>query len=673
MAKKQYYCNPINVNYRYQFNRDPRSGGQLQICREAADPSMILFRGRYYIFASMQLSVWVSDDLVSWETHPLPEELPLYDYAPDVRVVGDYVYFCASSNEHNCDFWRTKDILNGPYEKVEGSFPFWDPNLFADDDGRLYFYWGCSNAAPIYGVELDPETMKPLEERRELIFGDPYTKGYERIGYDNTIFPASEEEIEGKYQAFLKTQAPRMAAMQQGESGPDAAEKFAQLQEKFRPQIRGMFSNQPYIEGAWMTKHNGRYYLQYACPGTQYNTYADAVYVGDAPLGPFVLAENNPFSYKPGGFIPGAGHGSTMQDKEGNWWHTATMRISNNHDFERRVGIFPAGFDADGKLYCDQRYADWPIAVLDTAGGSGDPSEAGIREPDWMLLSQGKRMRASSEAAGHPAALAAEENVKTFWKPVTADRSEYLLLDLGSEMRVNAVQINFADDKIDIPSPGRIQGSMTQARYIDGEDHRTQWLLEGSCDGSTFTVIEDKTDATTDLPHDLIIVDDGEGAKLRYLRLSQMSVPYDQIPCISGLRVFGHGNGTAPAAARFQAARVGEIDMDVTIAAAGSGTKEQHAGVTSSGDDRAFHGQASPALGYNILFGSAPDKLYHSYMVFAPTAHDGALVKETRTDVAAADGSITQRIGALIKGREYYVRVDAFNENGITPGEAVKL
>lgn len=30
-------------------------------------------------------------------------------------------------------------------------------------------------------------------------------------------------------------------------------------------------------------------------------------------------------------------------------------------------------------------------------------------------------------------------------------------------------------------------------------------------------------------------------------------------------------------------------------------------------------------------------------------------------------------IGALVKGREYYVRVDAFNENGITEGNVQKI
>ncbi|MEE1109394.1 MAG: family 43 glycosylhydrolase, partial [Lachnospiraceae bacterium] len=175
----KYYCNPININYRYQFNADPRKGGILQICREAADPSMIYFEGRYYIFASMTLGVWVSDDLVNWENHRFPADLPTYDYAPDVRVLDGWVYFCASSRDHICDRWRTKDILNGPYEKIDGTFSYWDPNLFKDDDGRIYFYWGCSNMTPIYGVELDPATMNPIGEKKELVSGDPHSIGYE--------------------------------------------------------------------------------------------------------------------------------------------------------------------------------------------------------------------------------------------------------------------------------------------------------------------------------------------------------------------------------------------------------------------------------------------------------------------------------------------------------------
>ena len=594
-----YLCNPVNINYRYQFNMDPRLHGQMQICREAADPSMILFHGRYYIFASMTLGVWVSDDLAHWENHRLPKELPLYDYAPDVRVMGDWVYFCASRREENCDRYRTKDILNGPYEKIEGSFPFWDPNLFIDDDGRVYFYWGCSNITPIWGVELDPRTMQPIGEKRALVEGHPFEIGYERVGEDNSQLPASEAEIDAAYEAFHK---------RQGISED-------QVPEQVKPLIRGMFSRKPYIEGPWMDKQNGKYYLQYACPGTQYNTYSDGVYVSSSPLGPFTLAGNNPYSYKPGGFLPGAGHGSTMRDAKGSWWHTATMRISMNHDFERRVGIWPAGFDADGELFCNQRYGDWPMTV------EGDP----WRDPAWMLLSVGKKATASSFADGHEPEKATEENVQTWWRAASASRAEWLQIDLGREFDVHAVQINFADDKIDIPCPGQIVGG-SQARYIEERDLATQWKLTGSADGKDWFVIEDKSHAQTDLSHDLILRE--EGIRVRFLRLSDMAVPYGQQPCISGLRVFGLGQGEKPAAPVFTVRRENDLDMTVSVQS------------------------QENTLGYNILFGSSLDKLYHSYMNFK-----------------AGD----QRIGALIKGRDYFVRVDAFNENGITEGTCVQL
>ena len=598
----KYLCNPINVNYRYQFNMDPRQGGRLQICREAADPSMICFQGRYYIFASMTLGVWVSDDLAHWDNHRLPKELPLYDYAPDVRVMGEWVYYCASSREENCDRFRTKDILNGPYEKLEGSFPFWDPNLFVDDDQRVYFYWGCSNVMPIWGVELDPDTMQPMGEKKVLISGHPYEIGYERMGEDNSRYPASPEEVEAGVQGFLKKQNITMD----------------QVPEQLKPMIRGMFSGMPYIEGAWMDKHCGKYYLQYACPGTQFNTYSDGVYVSDNPLGPFTLAENNPYSYKPGGFLPGAGHGSTMRDPQGNWWHTATMRVSMNHDFERRVGIWPAGFDADGELFCNQRYGDWPMSV---SGLRQDP----WRDPAWMLLSSGKRATASSFEEGHEPEKAAEENVQTWWRAASAGRGEWLQIDLGQPFDVHAVQINFADDKIDIPCPGQPVGKGS-SRYIEERDLKTQWKLTGSIDGKSWFLIEDKTDAQTDLSHDLILRE--EGFRARYLRLSDLVVPYGQRPCVSGLRVFGLGHGAKPAVPAFTAERMSDLDMTVCIQ------------------------PQENTVGYNILFGSAPDKLYHSYMIFKAGE---------------------QRVGALIKGRKYFVRVDAFSENGITEGRLTAL
>ena len=611
----KYYCNPINVPYRYQFNMDPRSGGKLQIDREAADPSMILFQGKYYIFASMNLSVWVSEDMVNWEAHRLPENLPLYDYAPDARVCGDYVYFCASKKGETCNYYRTKDIINGPYEEIFGTFDFWDPNLFFDDDGRVYFYWGCSNITPVWGVELDPVTMLPKSERIELLSGDGYERGYERMGVDNSEFPRSEEEVEMMFQGFVK------------QSGVPVE----QLPAQYIPQIRGMFTRRPFIEGPWMDKHNGKYYLQYACPGAEYNVYADGVYVSDSPLGPFELAKNNPFSYHPGGYMPGSGHGSTMRDKENNLWHTSTMRISVNHQFERRVGIWPAGFDADGELFCNQNYGDWPIAVSEGQDDSW-------REPQWYLLSYAKTANCSSCAEGKGADQAVNEDAKTWWRADSTESGQWLEVDLEKPMDVRAIQINFADDALPIASPGKIQGTATQPRYIEERDLHTRWMLEGSVDGKEYFVIEDKSKVKTDLPHDFIVRE--EGIQVRFVRLTIVEIPYDVTPCISGLRVFGIGTGKKANAPIFETERSEDgLDLLVTI----DGTKD--------------------ATGYNILWGHEEGKLYHSYQIYREV-----------TDVQdKKDAVIKKRIGALVKSQEYFVRVDAYNENGITKGRVVKL
>lgn len=597
----KYYCNPINVTYRYQFNNNiMRPGEGLQIDREAADPSMILFKGKYYIFPSMSLGCYVSEDMVSWTNYKLPDNLPFYDYAPDVRVMGDYVYFCASSHDHPCSHYRTKDVLNGPYEEIPGDFDFWDPNLFVDDDGRVYFYWGCSAIEPIHGVEKDPITMKNIGEPVDLIYGNALENGFERVGDDNSVMPLSDEELEIALDKMLAAQ---------GGSRENADPRMLNM-------ARGYVSKRPYIEGAWMSKFNGKYYLQYAFAGTQFNTYGDGVYVGNSPLGPFTLAENAPFSFKPGGFMNGAGHGSTMEDLNGNIWHTATMRISINHNFERRVGIWPCGIDEDGELFCNQRYGDWPVSVN---GLKQNP----WADPEWFLLSYKATMTASSYEEGHAPSLAADENCRTWWRAASNKSGEWLEADLGKEMDVRAVQVNFADDKIDIPCPGEIRGT-TQARFIEDRDLRTRYVLEGSLDGNEYFVIEDKKEADTDLTHDLIVRE--EGIRVRFLKVTVYEIAYDQPACISGIRVFGKGEGDKPQIPAYVAKRINDLDFTVDI-------------------------NGKNTVGYNILWGAAPDKLYHSCMTFE---------KNTR-------------IGALVKGREYFVRVDAYNENGITEGIVQKL
>ena len=588
----KYYCNPINIPYKYQFSEDEKG---TFIIREAADPSVVLFQGKYYLFPSMTGGFFTSDDMQNWKYHTFLQDMPVYDYAPDVRVIEEYLYFCASKMEENCSFYRTKDPIHQKFEKIEGTFSFWDPNLFQDDDGKIYFYWGCSNANPIYGVELNPETMVPLGEKISLIRGNDEVYGYERIGDDHKP-PRSKKENDAMIEEMLKAHPG--------------------ISEEEKKMARQWLSIDPYIEGAWMTKYEGRYYLQYAAPGTEYNTYLDGVYVGDTPLGPFQPANNNPYSYKPGGFITGAGHGSTLQDKEGKLWHMSTMRISKNHNFERRIGLWKAGFDKDGELFCDQRYGDWPM----------NEDREIWSQPAWMLLSYGKAVTASS---GSGEQNVTDEDIRTWWKAESSKPGEWVLLDLGKVCEIHGIQINFADDKfyMDLPEYAALPTDQyTKRCYLDPQTYPTRWKLEGAENKEEFFVIEDKSSVKTDLPHDFIVRE--EGIKARFLKLTIEELPYHQPACISGLRVFGKMEGKLPTqTSGVTAKRTSDLDMMVRW---------------KKGD----------ACGYNILWGYLPDKLYHSYMVF---------------------GKNEQNIGALNKYQDVYIRVDAFNETGITEGEIVAV
>ena len=48
----------------------------------------------------------------------------------------------------------------------------------------------------------------------------------------------------------------------------------------------------------------------------------------------------------------------------------------------------------------------------------------------------------------------------------------------------------------------------------------TRWKLEGSLDGNTYFMIEDKSEAETDLPHDLVVREQGN--------LCPLSAVYDR-------------------------------------------------------------------------------------------------------------------------------------------------
>ncbi|KQX07711.1 MULTISPECIES: family 43 glycosylhydrolase [unclassified Leifsonia] len=572
-------CNPLDLSYRYQDVRTPFGGRSVH--REAADPTVVHYHGRYYMFASMTRGFWHSEDLVDWTLHST-DKIPAVDYAPDVREVDGALLFTASRRT-NGRFFRSVDPLADDFEEVAPSdIAFWDLDTFQDDDGRLYLYWGCSHKEPIAGVELDRHTLQRLGEPVPLITADTGSRGWERTGDDYV----------------------------------------AEVRSGIRGKIMDAYiGDAPFIEGAYMNRVNERYYLQYAGPGTQFNTYADGYYVGSGPLGPFEYDENSPFSSKPGGFITGAGHGSTFQDRHGNWWHVATMRISVNAAFERRIGLFPAGFDEEGVLFCNQNFADFPMRVPDRPF---DPwTEA---SPGWMLLSYKASATASSSLAGHEAELVTDESVRTWWVAGTDQPGEWVSIDLGSAMSIHALQVNLADHELSRLAPKRRDLTTVTfgKRAVFPDSQPTELVIELSLDGDEWTVVHDSTGAGVDAPH--AFVELAEAHRARFVRVTAGKIPFEGPLAVSGVRVFGLGGGTQPVAVTPAVTRADSRTASLTWDA------------------------APGAVGYNVRYGLSPEKLYHSWLVY------------DRTDL---------EIGSLNAGRPYWFAVDSFNESGVTTGQPV--
>lgn len=543
------FTNPLDLDYRFMPTAPSR--------REAADPLITLYHGDYYLFASKSGGYWYSPDMRDW-TLVVPEGIPLEDYAPAVVTIGGRMYYTAHKSKA---VYTTDDPKAGKWRKVADIGSYADPDFFLDDDGRLYLYNGSALNGAISVVELDPRDFHVIAGPDTLMRADYVDHGFERSGEDN-----------------------------------------------LGATLNGVFRLGPYIEGSWMTKHDGTYYLQYSAPGTIWKSYADGVYTSRSPTSGFTYQPYSPFSYKPGGFIGSAGHGATFRDKAGNYWRVVTMDISVAHKFERRVGIFPAGFDADGVMRVDTYLGDYPQYLPGVVHHPLDGNRTG-----WMLLSDGKRAVASSSLPAHAPELAFDEDIRTQWSARSGDAGEWLRVDLGAVCRIEAIQVDLGEQD----TRAFDRRSATPAR----------WVVERSDDGEHWTVLLDRSRTTRDAPHAYVQLDEPVAA--RYLKITNVRAAAGGKFALRGLRVFGHGAVPAPAPVTDFTVRRHADDRDVTLT----------------------WPRSARARGYIVRFGIAPDKLYANYKVGDVT---------------------TLTMNSLNHGVTYYFTVDALGEGGVARGKVVK-
>lgn len=554
------YCNPINVDYGYTPFESFTEWGKH---RATADPVIVNYKGDFYLFSTNQWGYWHSADMLNWKFHERKFLRPWNKTkdelcAPGVGIIGDTMVVFGSTYTKNFTLWGSTDPKGNKWFPLVDSLEIggWDPSFFTDDDGKFYMYNGSSNNYPMYGVELDRKTFQPKGTRTPMYLLESWRYGWQRFGeyMDNT---------------FLD----------------------------------------PFAEGAWMTKHNGKYYFQYGAPGTEFSGYADGVVVGTKPLfydSPFT-PQSDPLSYKSGGFSRGAGHGATFQDNGKNYWHISTSIICVKNTWERRMGIWPTGFDKDDVMWTNTAFGDYPLYL------PAERKEGGPAGPGWMLINYKKPVTVSSTLGSFNANNAVDESIKTYWSAKTANKGEWIQTDLGSLATVNAIQINYADQ--DAEFIGKQIGIFHQYKILC------------STDGKKWTTLVDKSQNKTDVPHDYIELQ--KPVKTRFIKMVNIHMPTGKF-AISGLRVFGNGNGEKPT------------------------TVKNLIVLRTEKDKRSAYIKWEPvdhAFAYNLYYGTAPDKLYNCIMI-----HDFN----------------EYWFKAMDSQKAYYFAIEAINENGVSAKTEVK-
>ncbi|HEX9152002.1 MAG TPA: discoidin domain-containing protein, partial [Flavobacterium sp.] len=508
-------------------------------------------------------------------------------------VVNDTLFYVGSTWKKDHPVWKTANPKSGRWTRhVETAMlPTWDPAIFQDDDKKVYMYYGSSGKLPLCGVEVDYKTWLPKGNQAD----------YEKL------YAATEvEDIQKPYGEIKAVAILDPAAHGWERFGPN---------NDMEPAPWGNF-----IEGAWMTKHNGKYYMQYGAPATEFKGYANGVHVGDSPLGPFVYQKHNPMSYKPGGFVIGAGHGNTFADNYGNYWNTGTCKISVKDRFERRIDIFPAGFDKDDIMYSITSYGDYPTLLPTRQRDQTKGAFSG-----WMLLSYKKTATVSSsedcaqvqthrvdtggkkvyEKICYDPINLTDENIQSYWSAKTSKAGEWLQVDLGRKMQINALQINYADHKA--------------TQYNKAMDIYYQYQIFMSDDAQKWTLVVDKSKNDKDVPHDYVEL--SKPITARYVKMVNIHNA-SGLFAVSDFRVFGNGMAAKP-----KSVTGFKVDRN-----------------PSDSRNAMIHWNKQPdAIGHTIYYGIAPDKLYNTIMVYDGDSYD---------------------FRGLDKGTEYYFSIEAFSENG---------
>ena len=452
----------------------------------AGDVTVIREQGKYYMYCTGG-GAWVSDDMLHWTFHPV-EHVPV---APDVVKYNGSFYMCGN----DCPVYKADNPL-GPFVSigdwkntpdVEGGWNgAFDVDIFIDEDNKPYLYYPGRGVSGIYVVVLDPEDLSTFAGPVKHLFGFNNEHIWERYGEMNEY--------------------------------PDVA----------------------WVEGPWMQKHNGIYYLQYSASGTQWKTYAEGYYMSKSPMGPFTYAPNNPLLRKTEGLVTGPAHGSIVEGPDGNLWQFYTIVLSNPPG-GRRIGMDRVVFDKKGNISVQVTDTpQWaPGAISDPTQGNSGSLPVTINK----IRAMNALSKSSSEKPGREAAYAVDNSSGTWWEPAETDSMPTLTVELSPATRFDVVQL-FTIDGVRLMFNGGRWGFFRRSS-TPPEPDVYQYKLEVSMDGETYTAALDQTENTLSRN---TIFEEMPPTQCRFVRLTVTNWPKKPPLGILEFTVFGKASGSLPAA-----------------------------------------------------------------------------------------------------------------------------
>lgn len=446
------------------------------------DVTVIEDGGKYYMYCTGG-GAWVSEDMLNWDFHAV-EGIPV---APDVVKYNGKFYLSGNSDNlfvSDSPLGPFKDL--GPFKNTYDIQYGWnggfDTKIYIDDDNQPYLFWPGRGISGIYGVKLDPNDLTRFMDKPVHLFGFNPMHAWERYGEMNEY--------------------------------PGVA----------------------WIEGPWIIKRNGIYYLEYSASGTQWKTYAEGYYTATNPLGPYSYASNNPLLRKTEGLVTGTAHGSIVKGPDNEWWQFYTIVLSNPPG-GRRIGMDKVTFDADGLMAVTVTDTPQPAPTATQAVKNAKPS---IPVTINKMRAMNALSKVSSEEPGYPAAYAVDNYSGTLWRPSADDKQPSLMIELSPATRFDVVQL-FTVDAVRIlfgGGAGRGFRGMAELPVY-------KYKLEVSDDGEKFTTVLDKTGNS--IAKDTIF-EEFKPVTCRFVKLTITDWPKSSPLGVIDFTVFGNPAGHLPAA-----------------------------------------------------------------------------------------------------------------------------